>query len=394
MKVVAPFISYQSPIQRAFTTLPLIVFVTLTFGLAIPAVAEITGTCRAVPSVDCLLDEALALPAVDGATQRLASSSISIARIQALSGKLVQAEATFSDAFDNISASSELPDTDLEALAVGLTEAGLTDQALNVLNEIKDVIDRNYAARRMLTVMAESGDYPATYALASRIGTAVWVQEANKSVAIAQARAGNVASAIQTLQAVRDQADQQAVMVEIIEAQAKAGDFVAAQVAIVGLADAQFRQSAMIKYAAVLNEVGHTGVAVLTLRAVNDEIMQSDAGFARDLGLIGLAHAWANIGEVDQALTTVSQITSTGSRDQALSAIVAAVAKHGQAEQAQAILETIKYPDIRSSALVGMAQSLAVAGLFDQALATVDQIDDTKDRLKAICLVAEALIQD
>ncbi len=292
----------------------------------------------------------------------------------------------------------------LGALALMLIDLGDVERAKMPTYAIRDSISRNVTLQRLGQAQAEAADVAGAQETAGKI----WGDQGapdhsaqgpvRAAIAIAQAKAGDIADSWKTIEAIKDTDAQNSALATFAAARAKAGDMDAAvqalgrippdsddaTTALPALYDAQrrHRQSDAATKTAnkVLERAGKNGVAVVELAKV--QVQRQDLAGARssavklddwyrDEALLAIVEAQARSRDLRPATATAADIQGDTRKGKALCAIVTAQIEAGDLAAAKATAEmTSSDARVKAFCLLALAQYPKDADAARDSIAT------------------------
>ena len=224
-------------------------------------------------------------------------------------------------------------------------------RALTTAQLITNEYDRSWALKSVAAAQAAAGNVRAAIATAKRIEDEGGLDSALSAIATAQAETGDIRAAVATAQRIEDQGDLDTALSAIATAQAKKGDIRAAS--------------------ATVNRI------------------RGKKNNARPLSRI--VDAQVKAGDLQLALATADRIGVADDRAQAFAEIAQAQAKSGDVvnavqtiDKASAIVEPIEEDYLRNQPLLEIAKAQGMAGNVEGALVTVVKIPEASYRLVAL----------
>jgi tetratricopeptide (TPR) repeat protein len=164
--------------------------------------------------------------------------------------------------------------------------------------------------------------------------------------------------------------------------------------------DDEARSRALSQVAQALAQAGQPKRAAALLERALSAAEAIRMGWARSAALSQVAQALAQAGQPERALSAAEAIQVDRDTSWALSQVAQALAQAGQPERALSAAEAIQEGWASSEALSQVAQALAQAGqperaaaILKRALASAQAVRARQERAKALCLVADGLIQ-
>ena len=285
-------------------------------------------------------------------------------------------------------------------LAILFDEVREIDGGLvEVLESLVPGIQASRASLALQRVEAQSraGELAAALATADAIGDNSLRADAFRKLALAQAQAGLTEEARASFDAARaatelidDDTSRVNALSGLAVIQAQAGEFVAAQQTAEGIADDWFRAQALSGLAVAQAQAGDFGAAQQIGELIEDER-------ARSVALSGLAVAQAQKGDFAAAYRTVEAIPEEWFRAQALSGLAVAQAQEGDFVASRRTGKGIANEWFRAEALSGLVVAQAQAGdvkgaraSFVAAKAAAAKIDDEVSRVELLSRLAVA----
>ena len=247
-----------------------------------------------------------------------------IAAAQAKAGEQQAARKTFADA---LKAAQEIDDTRFRGYAL---------ETIASTQDTSSIVLRSIAAAQ-----AKAGNVANALKTARNIDEATWRGYALRHIAVTQAKAGNVIDALKITQEIDDASPRASALKDIAAAQAKAGEqqaatrtFADALKAAQEIDDARSHASALNNIAAAQAKAGEQQAATRTFADALKAAQEIDDAWFRASALQDIAIAQTKARNVVDVLKTTRGIDDAGSRASVLKNIAAAQAKAGEPQAA------------------------------------------------------------
>ena len=274
----------------------------------------------------------------------------------------------------------------VEALLSGAGQGKVPPGFLEIVRGISDSDHRAWGFRSIAYAQAEAGD------IAGAMDTARGISDSDhrawgfRLIAGAQAEAGDIAGAMDTARGIFDSHYERATAFRIVaQAQAEAGDIADAMDTVREISDSDRRASAFGDIAGAQAEAGDIAGAMETARGISNSR-------SRGYAFMGIALAQAEADDIAGAMDTARGISSDSHfRARAFSSIAQAQARAGDIAGAKDTARGISSDSYyRGSAFGDIAGAQAEAGDIAGAMDTARGISDSDHRASGFRSIAYA----
>ncbi len=381
--------------------------------MALAGLASATAQARALdcagPLPDCLLAEAAA--AAENAARPAERDEIHIAVATALAdlGRIDEALRAAAQIGEPYTLAEALGD-----ISTAAARAGDFDHAYRIAIDIVDARVRSAriaALERLAAAQAAAGEVDAAFDTVVAIDNPFRRSEAQAAIAVSVARTGDIPGAIRAASRIATQywftADQHRLkiasglvsrsgdfdqfwfyeaLVTIARIQAEKGDLIGALKTAKSIPDAAGRSRATARVAAVQAARGDIEGALETARRI--EVAYGDLE-----AMVAIAAARATAGDFPAALELAGEIARAYGDFSGLVAIAVRQAGRGQVADSLATAAGIDNPHSRTQALAGIADALVRRGQVPEALEVAGRIPAAGDRAAAVRAIAVVLTE-
>ena len=264
----------------------------------------------------------------------------------------------------------------LEQLAMEQAKRGAIDTAFETVLAIDNPYRRSEAEANIAKAIAHAKDMDGAFRASARIATSYWFSSGQPQF--------KVASGIVSRSTEFDDYWFYEALVSLAVLQARAGDVVGALRTARSIPDLESRSRATSGISIAQADSGDIGGALDTARRI-------EAAYGDSAAMIAIAGAKVRAGNAEGARDLAQQIWIAYGNDAGFAAVAVEQVRAGAVADGLRYLDLIKSQQTRTRALRDIGQILASAGKVDEAVAVVSRIDEAGERDLAFEVVTTAL---